>query len=171
MKGITITNSKTNSSTVYGVIEKVAGNASNIDGGTVGLSNSVVRNSIQGIWARTNQANMFVNEIYSNYTRVIIGQRNSVNIRFSTTRDNNIGVSVVGPGGIVTMQSHNIRNNDEFNVVIVGAGTRKVTASGTWWATVGKAKIEGQLWHSTHDGSRSTMDLEPIASEPVLGAP
>lgn len=170
-QGITITNSKTNSSIVYAVIEKVAGTALDLDGGTVRLSNSVVRNSIQGIWARTNQANMFVNEIYSNDTGIIIGGRNSVNIRLSTIRDNNIGVFVVGPDGIVTMKYNNIRNNDEFDVVVVGSGTRNVASSGTWWGTVDKAKIEEKLKHSVDDGSLSTVEFEPIASGPVLGAP
>lgn len=169
--GIQILNTTSTSVISYGVIERVDGTALDINNGLLRLDNTVVRQSTQGIWVRSNGANMFANEIHSNEIGVVTGVVSSVNMRDSTIRENNVGIQVVGPKGSVFFKGNNILDNVEFKLLIVGVGNRSVNASSSWSGTTDKTVIAGKIRDQQDDAFLSAVVFEPIALQRIATAP
>ena len=99
------------------------------------------------------------------------GAINSVNLRDSTIRENNVGIQVVGPTGSVFFKQNNILDNVKFNLLVVGVGNRSVDASSSWWGTTDKAIIAGKIHDQQDDVVLSAVVFEPIALQRIASAP
>ena len=170
--GIRMLNSTTNSYILHGVIENVDGTALDIKDGKVTVIDSVVRESTQGIWVRSSNTAISDNEIYLNDTGLLTGETNSINLHRNIIRGNNVGIMVVGPKAGLIITENDIRDNVDFNLLVLGTGsTANVRAFGNWWGTKDKQTIDLKIHDQKDDEELSLVILEPLALAPVNPSP
>ena len=170
--GILMKNSSTNSYILNGVIENVDGTALDINDGKVTVIDSIIRGSTQGIWVRSSNTAISDNEIYLNDTGLLTGEANSINLHRNIIRDNNVGIAVVGPKAGLIITENDIRDNVDFNLLVLGTGsTANIRAFGNWWGTKDKLTIDRKIHDRKDDEELSLVILEPLALAPVNPSP
>lgn len=169
--GIRILDTSLNSRISHAVIEKVTGTALDVDVGSLSLRNSIVRLSNLGIHIRSSLTSFYGNEIYSNDIGVIAGTSTNVVLDKHTIRNNGVGIRVVGPTGTLLIRESNLMGNSEFNVLVFGTGNRSVAATGNWWGTADKERIEGAIFHVVDDGTLAEVIFQPFETARVSAAP
>lgn len=169
--GIRILDTSLNTRISHAVVEKVTGTALDVDVGALTLRNSTVRLSNVGLHVRSALTSFVGNEIYSNDTGVIAGTHTNVVLDKQSIHNNGIGIQVVGPRGSLTIRESNLTGNSEFNILVIGSGNTNVTATGNWWGTADKTRIEETIFHVVDDNTLAEVVFQPFATTRVSAAP